>query len=67
MAGIWTEERKQAAREIALRVKPWEKSTGPRTLKGKAHSSQNALKHGMRSTDAVKLRKMMTAWQRNLI
>lgn len=31
--------------------KPWEKSTGPRTLEGKAASSKNATKHGMRGQE----------------
>lgn len=46
----WTPEQRaaQAARLRALR--PWERSTGPRTLEGKARSSQNALKNGMSTT-----------------
>lgn len=49
MAGAWTEERKQKARERILKNKPWEKSTGPRTVEGKRASCLNALKHGNRS------------------
>lgn len=45
----WTEERRQKARERILKNKPWEKSTGPKTPKGKKKSSLNALKHGHRS------------------
>ena len=33
--------------------KPWEQSSGPRTVQGKAHVSQNALKHGNRSTAVI--------------
>ena len=55
----WTRERKQKARETALRVRPWEKSTGPRSNVGKERSRLNALKHGMRSAEAVALRKVM--------
>ena len=39
----------EAARQRILKSKPWEKSTGPRTNKGKQKSSQNALRHGRRS------------------
>ena len=36
--------------------KPWEQSTGAKTVKGKARSSQNALKHGFRSRQQIELR-----------
>lgn len=44
----WTEERRRKQAEIIRRHKPWEKSTGPRTEKGKQRSSINAYKHGER-------------------
>ena len=33
--------------------KPWNSSTGAKTLAGKVRSSQNALKHGFRSAEAI--------------
>lgn len=38
-----------ALRESAQRVRPWERSTGPRTAVGKRRSRANALRHGERS------------------
>jgi hypothetical protein len=46
MANGWTEERKQKQRELIQNWKPWEKSTGAKTAKGKAKSSMNAYKYG---------------------
>lgn len=37
---------RQRLREAALRNRPWEVSTGPRTAGGKARSRGNAWKHG---------------------
>ncbi len=48
MAKGWTEERRRAAAERCRKNKPWEKSTGPRTARGKKRSSMNAYKHGAR-------------------
>jgi hypothetical protein len=46
MANGWTEERKQKQRELIQNWKPWEKSTGAKTPKGKAKSKMNAYKYG---------------------
>ena len=42
----WTEERRQEQRERINAVKPWLKSTGAKTSKGKATVSRNAFKGG---------------------
>ena len=44
----WTDERRQRQRERIQRWKPWERSTGPKTRKGKAEVSKNAYKGGVR-------------------
>jgi len=46
MANGWTKERRQKQRELIQNWKPWLKSTGARTPKGKARSSRNAYKYG---------------------
>jgi len=51
-------------RIAARRNRPWEHSTGPRTAKGKATSSRNATKHGMRSREAVAERREMAEFAR---
>ena len=55
----WTPERKQRQREAIERWKPWESSTGPRSAAGKAQSSQNAMKHGLRSAEERELLQML--------
>jgi hypothetical protein len=37
---------KEALRAAILKAKPWERSTGPRSLVGKMAMRQNAIKHG---------------------
>lgn len=40
--GAWTPERRAKQAGIIALTRPWEKSTGPRTERGKAISSRNA-------------------------
>jgi len=47
MANGWTPERRARQSALIRKWKPWELSTGAKTLEGKAISSQNAVKHGM--------------------
>lgn len=46
----------RAAQAAAIRLyRPWLKSTGPRSVAGRARCSGNALKHGMRSAPLLEL------------
>ena len=47
----WTPERRKKQSQLIQNWKPWKNSTGPRTVQGRAISSMNALKHGMRSAE----------------
>ncbi|MFN8694565.1 MAG: hypothetical protein ACK5XX_09220, partial [Holosporales bacterium] len=49
----WTPERKAKQAAAIQRWKPWAKSTGAKTPGGKAASSQNARKHGLRSKQVL--------------
>ena len=42
----WTAYRRQKQRELIQTWKPWEKSTGAKTVEGKAKVSKNAIKTG---------------------
>ncbi len=48
MAKGWTEERRAKQAAAIQRWRPWEKSTGPRSVDGKTRSSRNAWKGGKR-------------------
>jgi hypothetical protein len=47
----WTSEARAAHSALIRELKPWKKSTGPRTKNGKTKSKRNALKHGTRSEE----------------
>ncbi|MGZ9096928.1 MAG: hypothetical protein ACXW30_01360 [Micavibrio sp.] len=45
----WPPERRARQAELMRSRAPWKKSTGPRSVAGKAASSMNAMRHGLRS------------------
>ncbi|HRQ60332.1 MAG TPA: hypothetical protein PLO23_02270 [Alphaproteobacteria bacterium] len=55
----WPEKRRKQRSEITRRTRPWEASSGPKTAGGKAVSSRNARKHGLRGAVALKLRRLL--------
>ncbi len=44
----WTPERRARQAALIQQWRPWEKSTGPRTVKGKAAASRNAYRGAVR-------------------
>jgi len=48
-----SQSERERRRQRIHEVKPWLHSTGAKTEAGKLISSQNALKHGLRSADPV--------------
>ena len=48
-----TPEHRALRATLIKKWKPWEQSTGPKTAEGKAQTSQNALRHGNRSTAVI--------------
>lgn len=56
---IWTPEARAAQRALMQRIKPWTKSTGPRTIEGKARASRNSLKTGLHAKPMQKLRRVI--------
>mgnify|MGYP006436710035 CR=1 FL=1 len=59
MPRIWTDEEREKQAEVARRHRIWEHSTGPKSNGGKAASSQNALKHGLRSQQGKELEQLL--------
>ena len=55
----WPEKRRKKQAEISRRTKPERFATGPKTAEGKAISSQNSLKHGLRTAEILKLRRIL--------
>ena len=62
----WTEESRARQREVIMKSKPWEKTTGPKTKEGKAKVACNPIKHGLRTKEAEALRKAMAEQARYL-
>lgn len=52
----WTQERREQQRAAIASWNPWEQSTGPKTVEGKARSSRNADRGGQRPKLRAELR-----------
>jgi hypothetical protein len=48
MANEWTAERRERQRQAIQRWQPWQHSTGPRSVEGKASASRNGYRRGAR-------------------
>ena len=53
MARIWTDEQKARQAALIRSWKPWERSTGPRTLQGKAVAANNRVLGEQRRREAL--------------
>ena len=62
----WPPERRRKQAERLRKLKPWLKSTGPKTRTGKARAAQNALKHGGRARLIRKIAYMLALHRRLL-
>ncbi len=61
----WTPEARQKQSELIQQVKPWKRSTGPKTRQGKRRSSQNALRTG-EHTELVRTLRQINAIYRKI-
>ncbi len=55
----WTQERRLKQSEAIKNWKPWEKSTGAKTIDGKEKSKMNAYKHGERTSLIKEIRALL--------
>lgn len=62
----WTAERREKQAKTIKDHKPWLNATGPKSAAGKAASSVNATKHGMRNALMMDLYRAMAAQGRIL-
>jgi len=55
----WPDKRRAQQAKNCQKTRPERFATGPKTTKGKAASSQNAYKHGLKSSEILKLKKLV--------
>jgi hypothetical protein len=66
MSSVWTQERRAQQASRLHSLKPWMRSTGPRTAAGKARSARNAYKGGVRAAVRLLNRALNEAFQAHL-
>mgnify|MGYP006272386967 CR=1 FL=1 len=66
MTRKWTYAQRRQQAENIQKTKPWLKAGGPQSRRGKARSSQNAYKHGLRSADCRELIRLLRNQARRL-
>jgi hypothetical protein len=59
MSNGWTSERRARQAALIVNWKPWERSCGPKTERGKVASARNARRHGMRSRNVLEEARML--------
>ena len=57
---IWTPEARAAQSALAKRLKPWTRSTGPKTPAGKAKAAKNSFKTGAYSKARKEIRRYLS-------
>ena len=62
----WSLERRLKQREMIQKWRPWEKSSGPKTLEGKTHSCMNAYKDGAHNFEVRAALKLIACCRRSL-
>lgn len=62
----WSEVRRQKQAANIRKTRPWKHSTGPKTEAGKAVSSRNAYKHGLRSETVRELKRVLSLHKAHL-
>jgi len=55
---------RQERARLIRKTRPWKRASGPKTKAGKAASSRNALKHGLRSAEINHLRALLRSQAR---
>ena len=63
----WTPERRLRQSQLIQQWKPWAKSTGAKTPKGKAISKMNARKFGLYDAEIMRNKKLIALYGKRLI
>lgn len=63
----WTQKERMLQSKLIKQQKPWQHSTGPKTLQGKAKSKLNSYKHGGHEKGVKKLLQFIDKCKKSLV